>query len=74
MQTAIDVPTHLTHEEALLEDIRMLILGGILVSEDFEQDDLPIAARISAANDCVGADLESRIHVGQSHRYSKAHN
>jgi hypothetical protein len=74
MNTAIDLTTQLTPEEALLEDLRMLIMGGILVSEDFDQDDLPIAARIAAANDCVGADLESRIHVGQSHSYTKAHN
>jgi len=50
---AYPTPPQLTYAEALLEDIRMLILGGILVAEDFEGDDLPIAARIAAANDQV---------------------
>lgn len=51
MQTAHAVPCHLTHEEAILEYIRALILGGIIVADDFDQDDLPIAARVAAAND-----------------------
>ena len=55
LQTAYPIPIHLTPAEALLEDFRMLILGGILVAEDFDQDDLPIAARIAAANDQVMA-------------------
>lgn len=55
---AYTVPPHLTPEEALLEDVRMLILGGILFVEDFDQDDLPIAARIAAANEHAGEDAE----------------
>lgn len=73
MQTAFALPLHLTPEEALLEHLRMLILGGILVADDFDGDDLPIAARVAAANDHVEADIESRKHAGQSHRHSEAH-
>lgn len=51
MKHAYPLPPHLTPEEALLEDIRMLILGGILFAEDFDRDDLPVADRIAAAND-----------------------
>lgn len=54
--TAYPLPQLLTPAEALLEDIRMLILGGILFAEDFDQDDLPIAARIAAANDSMVAN------------------
>lgn len=51
MQTAYEVPAELTPEEALLEDIRTLILGGVIVADEFDQDDLPLPARIAAAND-----------------------
>lgn len=50
MQTTIDL-THLTPEEVLLEDVRLMILGGILLTESFDRDDLPIADRIAAANE-----------------------
>lgn len=64
MNTAYPIPALLTPAEAMLEDLRMLILGGILFAEDFEQDDLPIAARIAAANDHAGEDEQS-VHDRQ---------
>jgi hypothetical protein len=41
----------LSREEAMLEQVRLLILGGILIDEHFDRDDLPIADRIAAANE-----------------------
>lgn len=49
---AYQTQPQLTTEEALLEDIRTMILGGVIFVDEFEQDDLPIAARIAAANEC----------------------
>lgn len=59
MKTAYPIPVQLTPAEALLEDLRLLILGGILFADEFDQDDLPIAARIAAANDYVGDDEQA---------------
>lgn len=38
----------MTADEMKLEDMRLLILGGITVVADFDADDLPIAGRIGA--------------------------
>lgn len=48
---AYPIPIGMTADEALLEDIRMLIMGGILVAAPFDRDDIPLADRIAAAND-----------------------
>lgn len=52
MQTAIhSTPPALTYEEALLEEIRLLILGGLFFLDSIDPDDLPIADRIGAVQD-----------------------
>lgn len=51
---ATDLPP-LTQDERMLEEVRLLILGGILVAEHFDRDDLPIADRIAAANELGSA-------------------
>lgn len=49
----------MTAEEALLEEARQMILGGIMF-EAFDGDDLPIAARIAAANEAVYGGARAR--------------
>lgn len=41
-----DRPPGLSHDEALLEDVRLSILAGTYISDDIDDEDLPVAGRI----------------------------
>lgn len=51
MQNAIPQYPALTADEALLEEVRMLILGGLFFLDEIDRDDLPIADRIGMVQD-----------------------
>jgi hypothetical protein len=50
MGAAVNIDDDLEFELRALEDVRLLVLGGICVVEDFDYDDLPLSDRISASN------------------------
>jgi hypothetical protein len=61
MSTAVSINDDLEFELRALEDVRLLVLGGICVLDDFDRDDLPIADRISASNQMMERSREPRF-------------
>lgn len=61
MQTANhSVPSTIVEDEALLEEIRLLILGGLFFLDAIDPDDLPIADRIGMVQDHLYRDPHAR--------------